>query len=297
MLETSDSFIFTGITIVRSAIQEYSEGKMRKSPKAIKELRFTGDEIELRDEHEGKILGKANNFIRKGLKWVGDVFFAKKHMTEDQIEELRTLKKRDVSVGFSYVEVASDNEEFFADQTEIIVDHLAWVLTGRCSYPSCGLDSKTTRKTNNDVLILTPDCDDRLKANDSAHKTLLDAKNNAFIAKDKELTEFKKHHDAVLKTLEKYQKDEKERIIKEIIQKSSYEADSLKDHTLDALNLTLEILSKAKDAKVGFPDGATDAEGNPLKTKTDTMASNFDISKSHELIPDMNKLHAKGEGK
>ena len=160
-LENPSSIIFPQKVIFREGKQRYGDKTLLKSMNSIKNAKFESDQIPLRNEHhEQDPIGYTTNMKRKGNKWLADIHFDKTKLDQHQLTSLKNYDKRDVSIGFNYNLEPSDLEGVDGEQTNIVVDHLAWTYSGRCSYPSCGLDSESENiYSEHDTVVIMTECD------------------------------------------------------------------------------------------------------------------------------------------
>lgn len=169
MIETDEEIIFLDKTMFAEGIQEYGTGiiiddeeiivRMAKLPEHVREAEFADDVVPLNDEHNiDRIIGFVDNFQLKetkdkGVHWNGDFHFEKKHLSPNDVEQLTSFEKRDVSIGFFFTPLeAPEDADYDLIQSEIKIDHVAWTIAGRCTFPTCGLDKQA--KNDNIVNLL-----------------------------------------------------------------------------------------------------------------------------------------------
>ena len=140
MSETSDQIIFIQKTLFRAMKQPYGDLIMLKSKEEVAKAQFTNSIIDLRIDHEDRVIGEVRNINLVGDEWKGDVIFIKSKMTEEELSDIRTLKKRDLSIGFFNTPVKSNIQGIDIEQTDLLIEEVSWVEEGRCSFPLCGLD-------------------------------------------------------------------------------------------------------------------------------------------------------------
>jgi len=272
MLETPDKIIFPQKVLFKSLIQEYPFGKVYKPPQEVKNAKFTGASLPLRNEHfNTNPIGEVTNLNFDGqIKgWKGDVLFFKEFLTGPQLDELKRFVKADLSIGFEAEHVPSHVKGVDYDQKNLLVDHVAWVLEGRCSSKmGCGLkhdsaeDITKQRIFIHDVFVLT-ECEDKDKliAQLQADKATLESKVTSI---QDALNEKTKAYDSISTKYAAFEGKEKENLIKEIMAKSKYTKDSLDKKELPELNSILEIIKQVADT--GDPPHITnkDPDGNLL---------------------------------
>jgi hypothetical protein len=265
MLETDDVIIFPQKTIFRAMVQNFGLIKMRKSEADVRNAKFKDKVIPLDNDHDNKrIIGYAENFQYNtdSKSWTADVLFEKKYLSADELQQVRTLAKRDLSIEYEYTLKKASDEDFkktgiLGDQTDILVHALSWVHDGRCAYPHCGLDTKTLLKaldSDNTILIShevyriddepMAECDhlkeikelkEELKQRNETLKTALDSLESAE------------------KSVKTYKEKEKDTLIENISQKTGKDAKEYKEKSLEFLT---EFYAEIKDIKQdGFPPG------------------------------------------
>jgi hypothetical protein len=217
--ETEEEIIFEQKTMFAEGIQDYETGlviddeeiiiKMAKLPKHVRDAKFVDSVIPLNDEHnKSRVIGFVDNFVlvedqNKGVHWNGDFHFQKKMLSPNDLEQLQSLEKRDVSIGFFFTPIEADeNDPFDIIQTEILIDHVAWTIEGRCSYPTCGLDNKPQESNIVNLLNIVKE-----KYNNDSKKSLnFDSKIRYFDHMDFEVLNIMpndcKDKDAKIKSLE-----------------------------------------------------------------------------------------------
>lgn len=251
MLQTAEQVFFPSKTLFKAMTQQYEPyGRLRKTPDEVLKAKFTDKSLPLRDEHRQKI-GTVDNFVYRNDSWEGDIIFNKKLMQQDDINQLLSGQKKDLSIGYHWT-LKKDNNDIGSDgdQTDILVDHVAWTQKGRCSSEQgCGLDSLTEeRKTGHDTAILMSDCDEK------------DIKIQELTAEISTLKEQKVGLDSRLESLSDYETKDMVSTIKEILHISNYTEDSLKTLSLEDLKDRLAIvkMGKGQDAEnlPAFPPGS-----------------------------------------
>ena len=267
MIETDEFIAFPNKIMFRAMTQQFERGiRMRKSEHEVKNAKFVEDVIPLVNDHDKtQIIGYAENFKynTKDKAWYGDVMFEKKHLTEDQLQQIHTLAKRDLSIEYEYSFKKNSDEQFkksgiLGDQTKLLIHNIAWVDSGRCSWPKCGLDTKN--------LLTSIDSQEPTRLFLTEHyKNILGKKEiNMTDCDHKELKEKLAEQTAEIKTLtdslEKYKEDnekfvaeQKDTLISLITEKTGKDAKHYKDKSNELL---LELLEELKDIKKdGYPDG------------------------------------------
>ena len=123
----------------------YPDGQYRKTLADIQGLQFATEETPLHDNHRGRVIGKVVNKQLAHDRWVGDIVFTKALLTPEELHQLLTLQKKELSIGFSYTPL--DDR-----QTDILVEEVSWTEAGRCG-SACALDS--TRAHTYEVIPMT----------------------------------------------------------------------------------------------------------------------------------------------
>lgn len=152
--ETSEYLYISPVTFAREGVLQYEDGRALKP----------GDELEKaaqisrmyiawnhpplkvitkRNEIKGIADSIASEKDGKGVKVKGGLTWFKHTMTQDQQELIRSGARRDVSLGFYYIEDRTpgkwNGEPYDYVQRELLFDHVASVDHGRCTYPQCGI--------------------------------------------------------------------------------------------------------------------------------------------------------------
>jgi len=155
IIEDSDDFLVMPARFAREGVFPYPEGKAFKPASELKEAAWTGEGawivaekhpdtliVTLRDE----IKGKAENvkFTEKINGIVGNLRFFKAKCDAKFLEEVKSGKRKDVSLGFFYDFDATpgqwNGEKYDFVQRNILIDHVAaGVPVGRCPSPYCGI--------------------------------------------------------------------------------------------------------------------------------------------------------------
>lgn len=236
MMETDKHFIFPGKTIFRVMTQNYDGILWRKDLPDVKAARFNSDTIPIHNGHYNEDIGYIVNMTFTNDRWDADFYFDKSKMSESDQQDLATGKKRDVSIGFTCRDEATDFDEvgFHGYQRDITVNHISWEQKGRCPSPMCGLDSANHRY---EVIDLT-ECDEikQKLAEITARKEAADA----------DITAIKLENTTLKTALDAYQVKEKADTIEAILKISSYDKADLEAETLEDLTKKLNTLGKAK---------------------------------------------------
>jgi hypothetical protein len=155
VIEDSDEFLVMPARLAREGIFQYPEGKTYKPGAELKEAAWTGEGawivaekhpdtlvLTLRDD----IKGKAENvkFCEKINGIIGNLRFFKAKCNATFLDEIKTGKRKDVSLGFFYDFDATpgkwNDQPYDFVQRNILIDHVAaGVPVGRCRSPYCGI--------------------------------------------------------------------------------------------------------------------------------------------------------------
>lgn len=216
MFDTPQHFIFPKKVIFREMIQDYDGETLFKDNEAVKTAKFPVIPVPLFNDHDVSKpqIGDVRNLVFDYDKWVGDVYFQKDQLTETQKYLLLTGQKKDLSVGFEYTLVKTpDAPSFDGKQTDIVVEHIAWVDEGRCPTPYCGLDQLYQKQQAQDqqnkrlkeieVFPLVTECDELRRINSELEaqlKAVDSAEKNDLTEQIKTLTEKITGADTALKT-------------------------------------------------------------------------------------------------
>ncbi len=274
MIETDEVIMFPDKIMFRAMTQKFMTQKhglinMRKPEKEVKNAKFVNKIIPLVNDHDtSQIIGFAENFNYsvKDKAWRGDVIFEKKHLSEDQLQQVRTLAKRDLSIEYEWTLKKNTDEQFkktgvLGDQVDLLIHNLAWVDNGRCSFPKCGLDTKnllTTVDSPDAIRILSSDHYKNILTKekgkekvmtDCDHKELKDK----LVAQTLEIKTLTDSLEQYKKDNEKFVAEQKENLISLITEKTGKDAKHYKDKSNELL---LELLEELKDLKKdGYPAG------------------------------------------
>jgi hypothetical protein len=155
IVEDSNEFLVVPAIIAREGVFPYPEGKAYKPAGELKEAAWTAegawvvaekhpDTIVLtaRDEIRGKV--ENAKFCEKVSGILGNLKFFKAKCDANFLAEIKSGKRKDVSLGFFYDFDASpgdwNGQHYDFVQRNILVDHVAaGVPVGRCRSPYCGI--------------------------------------------------------------------------------------------------------------------------------------------------------------
>jgi len=155
VLEDSDGFLVMPAILAREGIYQYPEGKAYKPADELRDAAWTADGARLvayqhpktllvidRDDIKGKVenpqFSQDINGIRAHLR------FFKKLNSPQFLSDIRTGKRKDVSIGFVYDYDPTpgdfNGEKYDFVQRKFLIDHVAaGVPLGRCTSPFCGI--------------------------------------------------------------------------------------------------------------------------------------------------------------
>jgi hypothetical protein len=153
--ETAEYLSIEPVTLIREGVFAYEDGnalkpgdELAKGAK-ISRMYLAWDHPPLRvitrpSEIRGFVDGVHSEKDKDGtIKIKGRMVFDKTRLTEDQQELIRSKARRDVSLGFYYVEDRTPGtwhgKPYDYAQREYVFDHTASVDRGRCGYPACGI--------------------------------------------------------------------------------------------------------------------------------------------------------------
>lgn len=249
-----DWIVFEGRTLFKAMVQQFGEVKLRKTPEAVQSARFTGLSIPLvNDHHDTAVLGEVRNMRYQPHKWVGDVYFNRSKLSVEQEHLLKSGQKKDLSIGYSYKLLpAGDHDQAMGLQTDIVVEHLAWVDTGRCGSACALYDAEGVRPTATETVNLMTECDELVKK--------LQAQDAATAALTTEL-------ELARAELATYRARERDGLVDQLLKVSKYSRDDLKDDPIETLRIKLDVLQKAKDTRTAaYPEGQDNPNPNPNET-------------------------------
>jgi polyhydroxyalkanoate synthesis regulator phasin len=155
IVEDSNEFLVVPAIIAREGVFPYPEGKAFKPAAELKEAAWTAEGawivaekhpdtviLTVRDDIKGKV--ENTKFCDKVNGILGNLRFFKAKCDAKFLDEIKTGKRKDVSLGFFYDFDATPGK--WKDQTydfvqrNILVDHVAaGVPVGRCRSPYCGI--------------------------------------------------------------------------------------------------------------------------------------------------------------
>jgi len=155
IVEDSDEFLVVPAIIAREGVFPYPEGKAYKPASELKDAAFTAEGawvvaekhpdtvvLTVRNDIKGKV--ESAKFCEKINGILGNLRFFKAKCDAAFLAEIRTGKRKDVSLGFFYDYDATpgkwNDEPYDFVQRNILVDHVAaGVPVGRCRSPYCGI--------------------------------------------------------------------------------------------------------------------------------------------------------------
>ena len=155
IVEDSDEFLVVPAIIAREGVFPYPEGKAYKPAVELKDAAFTAEGawvvaekhpdtvvLTVRNDIKGKV--ESAKFCEKINGILGNLRFFKAKCDAAFLAEIRTGKRKDVSLGFFYDYDATpgkwNDEPYDFVQRNILVDHVAaGVPVGRCRSPYCGI--------------------------------------------------------------------------------------------------------------------------------------------------------------
>jgi hypothetical protein len=155
IVEDSDEFLVVPAIIAREGVFPYPEGKAYKPAAELKDAAFTAEGAwVVAEKHPDTIVLTARSDIKgkvEGAKFcdkingiLGNLRFFKAKCDSAFLAEIKTGKRKDVSLGFFYDFDATpgkwNDEPYDFVQRNILVDHVAaGVPVGRCRSPYCGI--------------------------------------------------------------------------------------------------------------------------------------------------------------
>ena len=155
IVEDSDEFLVVPAIIAREGVFPYPEGKAYKPASELKDAAFTAEGawvvaekhpdtivLTVRNDIKGKVEGAKFSDEINGI--LGNLRFFKAKCDAAFLAEIKTGKRKDVSLGFFYDYDATpgkgNDEPYDFVQRNILVDHVAaGVPVGRCRSPYCGI--------------------------------------------------------------------------------------------------------------------------------------------------------------
>jgi len=155
IVEDSDEFLVVPAIIAREGVFPYPEGKAYKPAVELKDAAFTAEGAwVVAEKHPDTIVLTVRNDIKgkvEGAKFsdeinaiLGNLRFFKAKCDAAFLAEIKSGKRKDVSLGFFYDYDATpgkwNDEPYDFVQRNILVDHVAaGVPVGRCRSPYCGI--------------------------------------------------------------------------------------------------------------------------------------------------------------
>jgi hypothetical protein len=155
IVEDSNEFLVVPAIIAREGVFPYPEGKAFKPAQELKEAAWTAEGawivaekhpdtviLTVRDDIKGKV--ENTKFCDKVNGILGNLRFFKGKCDAGFLDEIKTGKRKDVSLGFFYDFDATPgkwkDQAYDFVQRNILVDHVAaGVPVGRCRSPYCGI--------------------------------------------------------------------------------------------------------------------------------------------------------------
>jgi hypothetical protein len=155
IVEDSDEFLVVPAIIAREGVFPYPEGKAYKPATELKDAAFTAEGawvvaekhpdtvvLTVRDDIKGRVEGA--KFCDKINAIEGNLRFFKAKCNATFLDEIKTGKRKDVSLGFFYDFDATpgkwNDQPYDFVQRNILIDHVAaGVPVGRCRSPYCGI--------------------------------------------------------------------------------------------------------------------------------------------------------------
>jgi hypothetical protein len=155
IVEDSNEFLVVPAIIAREGVFPYPEGKAFKPAAELKEAAWTAEGawivaekhpdtviLTVRDDIKGKV--ENTKFCDKVNGILGNLRFFKTKCDAGFLDEIKTGKRKDVSLGFFYDFDATpgkwNDQTYDFVQRNILVDHVAaGVPVGRCRSPYCGI--------------------------------------------------------------------------------------------------------------------------------------------------------------
>jgi hypothetical protein len=155
IVEDSEEFLVVPAIIAREGVFPYPEGKAYKPAAELKDAAFTAEGAwVVAEKHPDTVVLTARSDIRgkvEGAKFcekingiLGNLRFFKAKCDGAFLAEIKTGKRKDVSLGFFYDFDATpgkwNDQAYDFVQRNILVDHVAaGVPVGRCRSPYCGI--------------------------------------------------------------------------------------------------------------------------------------------------------------
>ena len=157
---TNDEIIFRNVVTQKESVMTYEDGNWYKPAEVIKETALATDKRPIRDKHfSERDIGystqpKFSKPYKRG-KMLRDWHFDKKALTEEEVKQLLTGKKMDVSTHYKSKDIkvpgTFDSKPYDGINAQMDVEYFVWTDQGRCTeQDGCGLrrtdeaDIKTT---------------------------------------------------------------------------------------------------------------------------------------------------------
>jgi hypothetical protein len=183
VLRDDEDWLVMPLVIASEIVQQYDDGYAYKSAdelrkmietaelvgsKPIKILSHPGADTDYLVKRNSDTFGKVTNFRFEEsprVRVLADAWWSKKRTPANVLDDIRGMKMRDCSIGFTYDSVTEhgvwNGQKFDYRQTNIFLDHVAAPIpAGRCPGPICGIgyDSKTSVQLDAKVLAACPVC-------------------------------------------------------------------------------------------------------------------------------------------
>ena len=155
VLEDSEDFLVMPAILAREGVYQYPEGKAYKPADELRDASWTADGAWIvahqhpitllvmnRDDIKGKVEKPEFSQDISGLR--ADLRFFKKLNSPQFLADIKTGKRKDVSIGFIYDYDPTpgdlNGERYDFVQRKLLIDHVAaGVPLGRCTSPFCGI--------------------------------------------------------------------------------------------------------------------------------------------------------------
>jgi hypothetical protein len=179
ILEDTEDYLVMPAVLAREMVQPYPEGKAYKPADELEKSAWTGEGrwvailkhpdtglLMNRNDVKGRIENtrfakdildpKTKRPMVRGIR--GDIRWFKKLMPPTLIDDIKSNKIRDVSIGFTYDEDRTpgefEGEKYDFAQRNIFIDHVvAPCEVGRCPSPFCGIGVDSVLKNDADRLF------------------------------------------------------------------------------------------------------------------------------------------------
>ena len=297
MLETPSAFIYPGKIMFRSTILNEDDGtKSFIPPEEVRAATFAGKQIDLVTDHlDSSIKGYATNisYLDKAQAQSADIVFLKENMNEQEIEYLRSEKKKELSIKYNWTKgEALPGMGHDYTKNNIHVHNVSWEFAGRCG-PVCSLDrqGKGTSYTGLNQFEKqeqqnNQSCENTMGNNEAELKAELKVTKTALDTAEAKLK-------TVMETLDKrneqlctYEKAKADKVKEEITKISDYPKEALDSLALDVLEGMLRVLNRRKTAdQKGYPSGSETKTG-PKDYSVDGI---YDLNKLREAPEEVKK--------